>query len=101
MMRAILAVTLGLLLAGHETRAEERIDYLRDVKPILTARCSTCHGGLRQRAGLRVDTAALLRKGGKHGPAILARRSAESLLIAHLTESEGATRMPPESEGEG
>ena len=40
-------------------------DYLRDIKPVLKARCYACHGALKQKAGLRVDSAANLRKGAK------------------------------------
>src|SRR5262249_5888289 len=34
------------------------VDYSRDVKPILAKRCVACHGVLKQKAGLRLDTAA-------------------------------------------
>jgi len=88
------------LLGGGELRALERIDYARDVKPILAAHCYVCHGALRQRSELRLDTAALAREGGKRGPAVVAGNSAGSLLIKHITASNGARRMPPESEGE-
>ena len=68
-MRTIIgsAVTLGLLLAGQAPAAELRVDYLRQVKPLLTARCYACHGALKQRADLRLDTAAFIQKGGKNG----------------------------------
>jgi hypothetical protein len=96
-----LAMALGGLLAGRSADAAERVDYLRDVKPLLMARCSACHGALQQKAGLRVDTAGFLREGGDSGPAVLPGRGGESLLIAHVTGSKGSLRMPPASEGEG
>ncbi len=76
------------------------VDYARDIKPILAARCTSCHGSIRQKAGLRLDTAALVRRGGDDGPAIMPGRSAESLLIERVT-AVGEDRMPPESEGVG
>ncbi len=56
---------------------------------------------MQQKAGLRVDTAGLLREGGSSGPAVIPGRSDDSLLIAHVTTAKGARRMPPASEGEG
>src|SRR4051794_32406944 len=39
------------------------VDYLRDVKPLLSKHCYACHGALKQKAGLRLDTASMMRKG--------------------------------------
>ncbi len=75
------------------------VDYARQVKPILVARCTSCHGSIRQKAGLRLDTAELIRRGGDGGPAIQPGRSRESLLIERVTASDSKDRMPPESEG--
>ena len=49
--------------------AEDAIDYLRDVKPLLQTRCYACHGALKQQSGLRLDTAASILQGGESGPA--------------------------------
>jgi hypothetical protein len=90
-----------LLIAGLPTAGPpERVDYASAVKPILAARCYACHGALQQKAGLRLDTVALMKKGGDSGPAIVPGKSADSLLLAHLTASKGVRRMPPSSEGE-
>ena len=80
-------------------QAVEPVDYVRDVKPLL-ARCTACHGALRQKNGLRLDTADLAKKGGDGGPAIEPGQSAQSLLIDALTGSNNVPRMPPEGEGE-
>ncbi len=80
--------------------AAEPLDYLREVKPLLTVRCYACHGALQQKGGLRVDTAQSFRAGGDHGPALVPRKSDESLVLAHVTGAAGKKRMPPPSEGE-
>src|SRR5262249_7567717 len=85
----------GWLLAGEPGR--QRVDYVRDVKPIFTKRCIACHGALKQKSGLRLDTSASLKKGGDSGPAVVAGKSEESLLIEAVTGSDG-WRMPPEGE---
>src|SRR5207247_10755309 len=52
----------------------------------------------KQKNELRLDTAALAIKGGDAGPAIIAGKSDESLLIVAITGANGVTKMPPEGE---
>src|SRR6516162_2746100 len=92
-----LSMIVVLELARGATAALP-VDYTRDVKPVLAARCTTCHGAVRPKAGLRLDTAEFVRRGGKHGPAIKPGKSNESLLIDRVT-GDGSDRMPPETEG--
>src|SRR5262245_33988182 len=87
------------LTAQQPSCGAEPVDYLRDVKPLLASRCYSCHGAVRQKARLRLDTADFIRKGGRSGPAVVAGKHAESLLIERVTSTEGNFRMPPESEG--
>ncbi len=100
-MRALIPVTtvLTLLVAGSLWAAEP-VDYLREVKPLLTARCYACHGALQQKGALRLDTAKFLREGGNSGPSVVPGKAADSLLIAHVTASGGKRRMPPMDLGE-
>jgi len=53
------------------------------VKPILAARCYACHGALKQKGGLRLDTVALMKKGGDTGPAIIVGKSEEIQYLLH------------------
>src|SRR4051812_49923907 len=96
-MRTPLTLLAGLLGIAGALRAAELVDYLRDVKPILARRCTACHGAIQQKAGLRLDAAPLVRKGGDSGAPIEAGNAAESLLIEALTGADG-WRMPPEGE---
>lgn len=96
MFQRLLHLSLFLSAAAMGSAAE--IDYLRDVKPILTKHCYACHGAWKQNAGLRLDTGAAIRKGGESGPAVQAANSTESLLIGVLTGAAGF-RMPPANEG--
>jgi Protein of unknown function (DUF1553)/Protein of unknown function (DUF1549)/Planctomycete cytochrome C len=104
-MRELRLVMFGLLLFAipltGRLHAEERVDYVRSIKPILSHRCYSCHGGLQQMSKLRVDTVDLIKKGGNSGLVIVAGSSAKSLLVEHITASNGASRMPPPSEGDG
>ena len=88
-------VAAWLLVALGVSSSTQAADYLREVKPLLQRRCFSCHGALKQKSKLRLDTAALMRKGGSEGPAIVPGNSAGSHLIKRLTAA-GDDRMPPE-----
>src|SRR3954470_4318766 len=93
----LLLLTASLLLAPVATaRSGERIDYLKEIKPLLREKCFACHGALEQKARLRLDTAALAKKGGRNGPAVRPG-DARSLLLERVTAADKAERMPPES----
>src|SRR3954451_22290214 len=100
-IQSIVSSAVILCLADSAVFAAERVDYLRGVKPIFTARCLACHGALQQKNGLRLDTVDFMKTGGDNGPSLVPGRSAESRLVDHITGKGGARRMPPKSEGEG
>lgn len=87
-------------LCAENVRGEAPIDYQRDIKPILTAKCIACHGALKQESSLRLDTAALAIQGGDSGPALIAGKPEESLILARVSAADAAELMPPEGEGE-
>src|ERR1700745_1230204 len=41
----------AFFLAPAPLRADEAPDYLRQVKPLLAAKCFACHGALQQKGG--------------------------------------------------
>jgi hypothetical protein len=92
---ALPAAFAGSLFEPGSSGAET-VDYVRQVKPILKRRCYACHGALKKKAGLRLDTAASLRRGGDGGPAIEPGQAGESLLIDRVAEEDAKLRMPPE-----
>ncbi len=69
--------------------------YLRDVKPILAKHCTGCHGPTKQKAGLRLDTAAAILKGHDGGSVIVPGKSADSLLVKALLGEKDVPLMPP------
>ena len=73
-------VLCSLCMPSALPAEEQRIDYLKDIKPVLQARCYACHGALKQKRGLRLDTVASMKKGGDSGAALVAGNSARSLL---------------------
>src|SRR5262245_63834167 len=98
-MRSTPSAILFLSLVAPALRGAD-VDYRRDVKPIFSARCFACHGAVRQRSGLRLDAAPLIRKGGKHGAVIVPGKPGESPLLDAVLGKD-RPRMPPEQEGTG
>jgi len=96
-LRRILLPVAALAAAGVG-RAD--VEYRRDVKPLLQERCYACHGALKQKGGLRLDTADFIRQGGETGSAITPGDPAGSLLVGRVATPDLEERMPPEHEGE-
>jgi mono/diheme cytochrome c family protein len=92
-MTPLLILCLATLPA--ETSPTGRVDYARDVKPILAQNCVKCHGPDKQRGGLRLDTAAAVRKGGDTGSAVTPGHGDKSRLVLAITGAEGVKPMPP------
>lgn len=78
---------LGLLALVPCAKA---VDYATQMKPLLKQKRYACHGGLTQKAGLRLDTVQLLMKGGKSG-------SAAKLILERVTAKDEHKRMPQEA----
>jgi hypothetical protein len=75
-------------------------DYVKNIKPLLRERCYSCHGGLKQKKGLRLDTAAAIFKGSSDGPVLERGNPSQSRIIQRVTATDPEQRMPPEHEGE-
>ncbi|MFN0100656.1 MAG: PSD1 and planctomycete cytochrome C domain-containing protein [Bryobacteraceae bacterium] len=81
-MRSLVPVALGAALAiAQDSNFESR------VRPVLAAKCYSCHGPDRQFSDLRLDSREAILKGGQRGPA--------PDLIRAAIRHDGALKMPP------
>src|SRR5581483_23665 len=78
--------------------ASKRIEFSRDIQPLLERRCIVCHGSRQQMGGLRLDQKDDALRGGKSGPVIRPGHSADSRLIRLVSGAEGKLVMPPVGE---
>ncbi|MDO8542096.1 MAG: DUF1553 domain-containing protein [Opitutaceae bacterium] len=102
-VRIALLSTFGALSTAAGVAAP--VNYLHDVKPVLTQHCVRCHGESKQEAGLRLDTAARIEEGGGSGPVVIPGRSARSMLFQVVTGTHDDIpqmpyKKPPLSEGQ-
>src|SRR5262245_25734307 len=76
------------------------VDYLKQIKPLLQERCYTCHGALKQKKSLRLDTVAAMLKGGSDGPVLVPGDPEQSMVLQRVGTMNLEDRMPPEHEGQ-
>ncbi len=102
MLRALLLIVFGCGLAGS-ARAdglspEETAFFEKSVRPLLVKHCYECHSGPKSGGGLSLETRAGWAKGGDSGPALVAGKPDESILIKAVSYQDGLA-MPPEEKG--
>ncbi|MHA3772985.1 PSD1 and planctomycete cytochrome C domain-containing protein [Verrucomicrobiota bacterium sgz303538] len=94
---AVIASMLGLCLAVT-AHARDEVDFLRDVRPILSAYCFKCHGPdeKARKAELRLDVREEALKEAESGAkAIVPGKPNESELVARILSDDRDEVMPP------
>lgn len=72
--------------------------FVKNVRPLLEAKCVSCHGPEKQEGGLRLDSAAAAGKGGELGPAVIPGDADRSLLVKAITFLDPDLQMPPKQQ---
>lgn len=76
--------------------AKHTVSFAKEVRPLLAARCGTCHMNGKKNGGFRMDSRTLFLDGGDSGPAVVLGKSGESLLIRLVAALNPDERMPPQ-----
>lgn len=92
-----LAQADDLTASPGSTSAKDLAYFESNVRPLLARRCYECHSQDQGKAkgNLTLDSRAGWQRGGDTGPAIVAGRPDESLLIRAVEHSEAGYEMPP------
>jgi hypothetical protein len=79
--------------------ATMKIDFARDIRPILETSCLRCHGPEKPKSKFRLDNRPAALKGGDEGVDILPGNSAKSPLIHYVAYLVEDSEMPPIGKG--
>jgi mono/diheme cytochrome c family protein len=78
------------------TPTANRVDYQKQIVPLLEANCFECHGGDLRKGGLSLQSYAEVLEGGKNGPIVRPGNSANSLIVHRIT-GVGGDQMPKDA----
>lgn len=99
---ALAVATCWYYLASAVFAADSRVEFNRDIRPILSDNCFLCHGPdeKARQAGLRLDQPDQARaKLGSGKTALVPGKAADSELIRRIVTSDTNERMPPADSG--
>ena len=93
---------LAILLLPAASGWGEQIDYARQIRPILSHSCFSCHGhdAEHREADLRLDTQSGATAAREGSAALVPGDSQASLMFARITASDPDERMPPVDSGQ-
>ena len=93
---------LWFVFAPGASAAPDKIDFSRDVRPILSENCFTCHGPdeAKRKSGLRLDNKDDAFKPAKSGEtAIVPGQPEASELVKRVLAADEDEHMPPKKSG--
>jgi ankyrin repeat protein len=93
-----LGLELSLVAVTSVLAAEtpERLEYERDIEPVLRDNCVECHGPSKQKGGMRLDQRSSALKAFSRR--VVPGSSANSMVYLRLTGNEFGNQMPPTKE---
>jgi hypothetical protein len=74
--------------------AEPRVDFGKEILPILARACTTCHGPKKSSGGLRLDSGGRVLAGSISGKAVTPGKADASYLVQRLLGKGDEDRMP-------
>jgi len=95
MKKLIPVITMLVPLAHWQSVAENKVDFAKQIQPLLQQNCVKCHGPEKQKAKLRLDSKEAAMKGGKDGVIIVAGDADKSELYRRITLPKGNDDIMP------
>ena len=107
----LLGAISALAILVPAAKADDKVDFEKQIFPIFKAKCFKCHekehednGKIKKpKGGLRLDSAATIKAGGKEEKekCLVAGKAAESAIyVATTLPSTDDKAMPPEGKGD-
>src|SRR6266851_4564689 len=93
---ALIAFSPALIAEPPARPASQDSEFFETkVRPLLVEQCQSCHGAVKQKGDLRLDSRAAMLKGNDFGPVIVPGDPAKSRLIQAVRRI-GEVKMPPD-----
>lgn len=92
LLLACLSATCSRVGAADDRRGSL---FAETIRPLLKAKCVSCHGAEKQEGGLRLDSLDAALQGGDSGPALVPGNAAQSLLVKAVQFDSPDLQMPP------
>ncbi len=103
-MKRLLVLSGGLLLAlSGRGFAEDKVDFEKQIHPLISSTCYKCHAGTKHKGELKLDSVENFRKGGKDaGAKVLIAGNAEKsdLYRRVILPKDDDDVMPPDGKGD-
>ena len=97
---AVIASHAAAEEGAEAAKPADKIDFVRDVRPIFEAHCYKCHGPEKHEGGLRLTSHKNVMQGGDSGETLITPGAPDkSRLIQLISGGDPDVRMPPEDEG--
>ena len=94
----LLCVPLTLALVS--LCSANKIDFSREVRPILTANCTSCHGGVKRNGGISfLYREQVLSSGDSGKPTVVPSRPEASEMLIRIRSTDPDEIMPPPDHG--
>ena len=90
-----LTLSSPLFTASLPAQSSGKVDFEKDVQPLLRENCYDCHGPSKQKAGMRLDRKSSALK--PFSRRVIVGNSANSMVYHRLLGSEFGPQMPPKA----
>jgi formylglycine-generating enzyme required for sulfatase activity len=88
------------MVFSSASAADERIDFLKQVKPLLEGACTHCHGAKEDKGDFRMHTREDMMKGNENGPGLTPKDLTKSAIYTTLIlPADDDMVMPPTKSG--
>ena len=97
----VVALAASARAASSSPATQGRVDFAREIRPLLSDNCFTCHGPdeAKRKARLRLDTREGVLAERRGRPAVVPGKPTDSELIARITATDEDDLMPPPDSG--
>lgn len=83
LLAAVSVLTVAVVAVG-QSKGPAKVDFTKQIKPILVKSCVGCHSSARPAGGLALDNNDGIKKGGESGALFTAGKGKDSLLVKYL-----------------